>query len=286
MIRVMDLLKEEQGAAPEYHDERIASYLSMISFSESLRAFKSRTEHEKEQKKGAFTWLTMYSEAIAKIPVLNFDRIKSRVNNDLTSCDGFFYNYNHTNEREMHFLLEMKNVNKSALVSMLDIHGRSGKDSILRKVQDSVLLIRKELEFGGAQEHGEIVENTHLLLVYGGKNDLPARNVRLPLPSKKRVERGTNKKQARAVSGTGQRDKAENDLIDLFGRQIERLGMKFCETAVFPGNFLPKAKKSCGTKGRWYTIFTAQDFAEIIDRGFFRDWPWGEYSQFWKEEIV
>lgn len=51
-------------------------------------------------------------------------------------------------------------------------------------------------------------------------------------------------------------------------------------TIKLPGKALPRAGKAVKGKGkvRAFSIFSAQNFAEIVEKGFFDEWNWGEYQ--------
>ena len=80
---------------------------------------------------------------------------------------------------------------------MLEYIKKDDKDGVLSKVVDSVALLKGGLEFEG-YDPGQIVSNTHLMLVYGEKaNTVSAMHPNLG--SKGIVNRDRNGRQSRAV---------------------------------------------------------------------------------------
>ena len=77
-------------------------------------------------------------------------------------------------------------------------------------------------------------------------------------------------------------EKREREIYDRFGEWILKLGLKACREDLFPGKALPRARKigQGSSKVRFYSIFSAHDFAEILDHGFFDMWKWGKYEDY------
>lgn len=158
--------------------------------------------------------------------------------------------------------------------------GENDKDSILRKVCDSVQMIEHELEFGGNSEHNNIIKNTHFFLVYAGKNNVPSKRP-VTMPEKTTVRHDFRGKQKSAGRMEYASDKKENEIYEKFGKAVSDLGLKKCREEDFPGKALPRAKKVKGEgKIREFSVFSACDFAKIVDAGFFNPWRWGAYHTY------
>lgn len=71
-------------------------------------------------------------------------------------------------------------------------------------------------------------------------------------------------------------EKDEDEIYNQFGKKILALGLQECDEEVFPGDALPRASKSGKRKGktRAFSIFSAKNFAEIVENGFFDEWNW------------
>ena len=277
MINVLEKLKDETENAPEYEDEGIASNIYYISLSIALRALDGMDEERRKKEEPKNEWLRSESSKIQEIPVLDMDNIKNTLKIDKKSCDGLFYNYE-PQEKGQHYLFELKNIGKKKLLSLM----KSKKDvGILYTVEDSIQMIKYELEFGGAQEKGDLIRNMHFFIVYGGKNDVPAPSGSIKLPGKKRVEgKQSQQKQNRAGKMNYNTQKQEYDIYTQFGKSISALGLKECEEKDFPGDALPHTRKKGKKKVREFSIFSAYDFVEIIEKGFFDNWNWGEYEKY------
>ena len=125
-----------------------------------------------------------------------------------------------------------------------------GKDSIFDKVNDSIEMIKKQLEFGGAHEHDDIVIHTHFFIIYAGKNDIPSRE---PLEMLKKTavvrdNRGKQQKAGRRVFNNS--EKKEEEIYGRFGNKIQSIGLATCDEATFPGDALPRAKKIIKGRGK------------------------------------
>lgn len=276
---MMDVLNEvilEDKKIFEYGDEKIASNVYLVSLSCALRKLATMDGKEKEEALGKNEWLAEETGKVRDIPVIAFDNVVKKLENGKCSCDMFFYNF-HQEAEEFHYLAELKNVDKKRMLSML---ADMGQDGIFTKVRDSVQMIGKELEFGGAQEHEELVSHTHFFVVYAGKNNVPAKSP-IEMPGRTRVSRDEHRKQNRAGRMVTGSEKREREIYDRFGNQILRLGLKACDEDQFPGKALPRAKKmgQGGGKMRMYSLFSASDFAQILDHGFFDTWKWGDYTE-------
>lgn len=279
MMNVLEQVQREAENKNAYKDEKIASYLYYISLSTALRALEGMEEELKAKKEAENEWLMKKSSKIQQIPVLDMDNIKNASGSNGNSCDGLFYNFGAL-ENGQHYLFEMKNTGKKNLLSLMK---SNGSDGILSKVTNSLNLIRAELEFGGAQEKEELINNMHFFIVYEGKNDIPVQSGFIKLPQKTKVQ-GKRGKQSKAGKMDYCTPKNENDIYTVFGKSISGLGLKDCDEEDFPGDALPHTKKKGKKKIREFSIFSANDFAKIVEEGFFDNWNWGEYQKYWNLE--
>ena len=277
MLNVLNEVILEHEYFFQYEDERIASNVYLTSLSCALRKLASLEENGKRRALEKNQWLVKETDKAQEIPVLAFDRIAGKLSNGKRSCDMFFYNFQQEAE-ELHYLAELKNIDKKELLSML---ADLGQDGMFNKVSDSVQLIKKELEFGGSQEHEELVCHTHFFVVYAGKNNVPAQRP-IEMPGRRNVSRDKQGKQNRAGRMVTNSEKREREIYDRFGEWILKLGLKACREDLFPGKALPRARKigQGSSKVRLYSIFSAHDFAEILDHGFFDMWKWGKYEDY------
>ena len=278
-MNVLELVQQENEKGVMYPDEKIISNLYYVSFSYSLRALEGLPKEQKEEKEKRNEWLKEKSKFAEKTPVLNFDRIAEQLKDEgRCSCDALFY---HTcpGEGERHYLAEFKQADKKMILTLMK---NLGKDGIYSKIHDSVELIKKELEFGGRSEHEDIIAHMHFFMVYAGKNNVAAANP-VTLPRKMAVSRDNCGKQKSAGRMNFDSGKAANEIYEQFGERLKKLGLEGCEEKTFPGNALPCAKKrKGGGKERSFSIFSASDFAQIIDSGFFASWNWGEYDSYFQ----
>lgn len=172
MMKILDEIALESAEGSLYPDEQIASDIYQVSLSYSLRALDGMGSDEREEKAGKNAWLEKMTEKVHDVPVLSFDNITKKLSNGKHSCDAVFYNFS-PDEGEQHYLVELKNANKQTVLSLMK---EKGKDGIYNKISDSVQMIQKQLEFGGKQEHDEIVRHMHFCMVYAGKNDVISRD--------------------------------------------------------------------------------------------------------------
>lgn len=275
MMKVLDRVKSEKMQTFDYPDEVIFSNLYFVSLSHSLRSFSNLPENLQKNWLQDNEWLRNESSSIEEIPVIDFDNITKALGNGKKSCDGLFYNFS-PQEGEQHFLAELKNTGKREL---LDLLKSDDNDGLFFKVSDSVYSIKNQLEFGGQQENEELIKNMHFFIVYAGKNNVPSRN-NIKVPMRAKVDRNSKSKQSRAgrinyeING-----KDEKDIYNRFGQKILKLGLQECYEDTFPGDALPRVSKSKkdGGKVRAFSIFSATNFAEIVNNGFFDEWNWGKY---------
>ena len=275
-LDVLARVISERSAPPEYPDEAIFSDLYHTSLSTAIRAIDGFTGEEKRKRQSANEWISEKSSKACYIRVINFDRIVSFLTNGTTSCDALFYVFCHSND-QFHFLAEFKNIGKQEMLRLLKSEDRDG---IYRKVKDSVENIRQHFLFGGTQESDDIIESTHFFAVYNGKNTA-ATSAKPIVPSKKNATRDSRGKQNRATRNWQHEYtlKEENEIYQRFSSKIEQLRLKPCTEDTFPGNAIPRVRKSAHSaeKIRFFTIFSAQDFGDLINSGFFDNWNWGPY---------
>lgn len=275
-LNVLDRVISERSIPPEYPDEAVFSNLYHTSLSTALRAINGYPEEEKQRRQIANEWISEKSSKAHDIRVINFDRIVSFLTNGTTSCDALFYVFCHS-DGQFHFLSEFKNVGKQEMLRLLKSEER---DCIYKKVKDSVENIRQNFLFGGTQESDDIIENTHFFAVYNGKNTA-ATSGKPVVPAKKNAFKDSNGKQNRATRNHQHEytPKEENEIYQRFSSKIEQLRLKPCTEDTFPGNAIPRVRKMAHSseKIRFFTIFSAQDFGDLINSGFFDDWNWGPY---------
>lgn len=244
-MNVLNEIAHEDTQTFSYPDEKIASNIYQISFSYALRALSGMNDDERTEKEKSNKWLECETDKVHDVPVLAFDNITRKLSNGKSSCDAFFYNFDPC-DGEPHYLAELKNVNKKTVLSLLN---DDGKDGIYNKVNDSVQMIKKQLEFGGMHEQDEIVIHTHFFIVYAGKNDIPSRNP-LDMLKKTTVEHNRRGKQQKAGRMTLGIAKREEEIYGHFENKIRELGLAACDEATFPGDALPRAKKMIKGRGR------------------------------------
>ena len=267
MIEFKELLEQDSQTEHEFPDEKLVSTLRLTSLSHSLRE-----EGNSEEFKDQNNWLFSADDPNGSIPTINFDILKDLCLSDgLKSCDAFFYDF-HGNSKSL--LLEFKNCNKSELVSKF-LNGSD--DGILLKIRDSKNILTAQIKFDGKYSNDDLVSNTHIIIVYGGKNNVVSKSIVPSAVSKyKRSERGKPNKPT-ALSFNKQ--KSENN--DRFGIKIKDFGFSQCLKEDFPVPGEPdfRKEKSSG-KIRNYTLFSSFDFKGLIEKGFFNNWDWGEYAAY------
>lgn len=278
MLKVLDEVKAEHTTSFAYSDEKIASNMYDVSCPYSQRALAGMKAEEQAKNSEKNKWLLEQTSHVKDVSVLDFDHIKIKLGNGKTSCDAMFYRFA-ANSTDLHYLAEFKNVDKKTILKLMK--DNASADSIYRKVRDSVQMIRFELEFQGNVEHDEIVSHMHFFLVYGGKNNMPVRNP-VKMPGRAKVNRDISGKQKSAGRMHIDSDKRENETYERFGNSIAALGLAACDEGVFPGEALPRTKKFVkgGEKVRQFSVFSARDFAKIVDAGFFDTWDWGTYHTY------
>ena len=274
-MNVLDEVKKERQEIVQYMDEKIGSNIYYISLSFALRSLEGMGEDERKSKIQKNAWLASETMGVHDTFVLSFDNIVKKLANGKKSCDGFFYNFTLEDNRQ-HYLVELKNVDKRTLLKMLNDFGNEG---IYEKVKNSIELIKQQLLFGGRTEKQEIIEHTHFFLVYGGKNNVSSKNP-VKMVRKTQVSRDENQKQKRAARINENSSKQEDETYKLFGSKIIQLGLEACSEEAFPGDALPRTQKIKGLgRVRQFSVFSAYDFAKIIDAKYFDTWNWGEYLQ-------
>lgn len=284
MFDLHKALAEEANEEYEFEDERIASNLYLTSLSYSLRSLKedsSQPESEREKKIEANMWLKNESIHILDIPAINFDCLKCRIDAARPSCDVFFYNAGFSMHHK-HLIGEYKNTSKKEMVKMI---ASDGADGLKPKITSSIDLLRTEISFTTTEEEQRALEgDIHLFLVYGGKNDMSSSGEwEKRLPRSEHVSRDSRRKQ---MSASKQRysnvesEKHVNAVFNSFGSFLIDKGLVPCTKEEFPGNALPKLSKSGIGKIRFFSMFSAADFTEIVDGGYFDAWNWGTLAPY------
>lgn len=277
-LNILNQAIQERLVPPAYPDEMVFSNIYHTSFSTQLRAIGGFSDREQAKRIIANEWLHEKSRKTCAIRVINFDRVKELLNISSTSCDAFFYDFFQKND--FHFITEFKNTERSGKQELLRLLNRDDQDGIYRKVKDSVEIIRHNLLFGGTQEADDIIHNMHFFVVYNGKNNA-ATSAKPIVPSRKEAIRDAHGRQKQATRNRQHEysQKEENEIYQRFGLKIAELTMKPCTEATFPGNSIPRVRKSerGSERIRYFTIFSAQDFGDLIESGYFDTWNWGEY---------
>ena len=281
-INVLEYIIAERSTPPEYLDEAIFSDLYHTSFHTSLRAIQGYPDRvKKEHQRDGFEWfenewIRTESDKACNIRVIDFDNLVSLLDSGKASCDAFFYNFE-CQTGEFHFISEFKRADKQTLIRLLKDESRDG---LYRKIKDSIESIRQHFLFGGNHEADSIIENMHFFAVYAGKNT-SATSEGPQILSGKKTSKDSYGKQNRAIRNGRPKysEKDEDGIYQRFGKRIAELGMKPCTEDTFPGNAIPRVKKAehGSEKIRYFTIFSAQDFGQLIDSGYFDCWKWGEY---------
>ncbi|MBD5492022.1 MAG: hypothetical protein HDR16_07905 [Lachnospiraceae bacterium] len=281
-MNVLNEIAKENGQPFEYPDEKIASDIYHVSLSYACRALNGMNDNERKQKEKLNKWLECETEHIHDVPVLAFDNITRKLSNGKSSCDAFFYNFDPC-AGEQHYLAELKNTNKKTVLSMIK---DEGKDGIYNKVNDSVEMIKNQLEFGGKHEKDDIIVHTHFFIIYAGKNDVPSREP-IEMVKKTAVERDSQGKQRKAGRMIPKSVKSDEEIYGHFENKIRKLGLAACDEDTFPGDALPRARKIIKgrTKQRVFSLFSARDFAAIVDSVFFSAWKWGSYQSYFHEGV-
>lgn len=273
---MLENVKKEWGIEFEYDDERIMSNLYLVSLSKPLRSVEIVKDNQKEYMKymELNNWLKAACEPCDKVPVIDMDRVKELVDRDRKSCDALWYSF--SGDRKS-ILAEFKNSSKSKVMELMRLDVKES-ESIRGKLASMVRMMQEDLCFGGKYDNGELVQHTHFLLVYNGKNDVPVPNVRDYLPRKTEIGRDGKKKQNRAARHVVSPRKETAGILDGFAEYVEKFGLCGCTREEFPGSALPALSKSkAGKKTRKFSLFSVWDFAEIVMDGFFDSWDWGDY---------
>lgn len=251
MENVLELVKNQNVEKLSFPDEAYFSNMTFASNPFCLRALANMREDEREKKQKENGWIC---EETDKIRVLLMDQIVDRIDSNRRSMDAFMYHFHKGDS--LNYLIEFKKEDKGALLKKLD-DGSEG--SIYEKANDCKLLICNEIIFGGVAEAEELISKTHIVLVYCGKNNVASFNT-------PRVPRGKDYRQ-----------KKINTITTQFGEKVGNLGYAECSEDEFPVPGMIKAKKEKGKeKVRKYSVFSDTDMAEIIHKGFFDNWDWGD----------
>lgn len=292
-FNVLEHVIKERDVSFEYPDEAIFSNVYYTSLIRSLQSMSNTPSYEISNWEKGNRWLIDTTSKASEIPVINFDNLKRLLskqrhgldNNGQKSCDAFFYNFVHQ-DNEFHFIVEFKNTDKKKFIEDYVITGfpkRSAQqtqdssknkkqDSLYKKAKDSTELIRQDFLFGGNHEADEIINNMHLIAVYNGKNTRHT-SARPKLPGKNRATKGADGKQCHATKNDSLEPviRGEHDIYNRLGNQIAELGLKpRTQNTFLPIKIDPRINP-------YFTIFSVQDFGQLIDSGFFDNWKWGKY---------
>ena len=281
-VKLEKLLEEEEIA--EYEDEKIFSNLYMISLPTSLRKLESMKEsRDYEQKKAENEWLRETSPESEQVSAISFDCLKMKLRPEAHSCDGFMY-YAGNDTDKISILFEMKKVNKS---KMLQYIASRDEESILEKVKDSVLLLQEDIEFSGCFTGKELIEHTHLLLIYGGKADTVS-EASLGIGKKEKVKRDKTGRQIRAarLSPGSESQKRKNEIFKRLGEELKKKGRAPCKKGYFGIPVRdPEWEKRNGEKILDFTMLSKEDMREVIENvRFFDRWDWGVYCTYLCDE--
>jgi hypothetical protein len=278
MNNFQTLLEKDTQTNFKYPDERLISNLYYVSLSHSFRQIDSLADTFTQAEWIAQnSWLSDGCKELETIPIINFDVLPMLCGCDnLTSCDGFMYDFT---ARKFSLLIEFKNCDRKTLDKYLST---TSSDSILSKLKDSKRLIVSELKFQGKFTGDTLISNTHVVVVYNGKNNKAIENTPMGYIPKQRVSHNKNGKQNRAVRlsvNTKDRDSK-------FGIEVKKLGYVSCLENDFPVPAKPPTEKLKGVdKVRPFSIFSAQDFKNLVNSEYFQSWNWGEYSQYIKFNV-
>lgn len=273
MNNFKELLEKDIQANFEYPDEKLISNLYYVSLSHSLKQVNAMNDISTQSEWiSQNNWLSDECEQLKSTPIINFDALPHLCGCDnLSSCDGFFYDYN---DKKFSLLVELKNCDRKTLDKYLST---TSGDSILIKLKHSKNLILSSLEFQGKYSGESLIEHTHVIVVYNGKNTKPVANSKMGYVSKQKVSRGANGKQNRANSLSF----IFNDKDSKFGIEVKKLGYVSCCEDNFPVPAKPPVEKLKGVgKVRNFSIFSAQDFKKLVSFNYFQNWDWGNYSKY------
>lgn len=268
MNNFIELLKKDEEAEHEFADENLVSSLYCTSLSHPLREEPNSPDFKTENQ-----WLFRENDDSGSIKVINFDRIPEMCRCfGVNTCDALFYDFNGNKKS---YLIEFKNCSKNVLYKKyLNI---KSDDCILKKIQDSKNLICTEINFEGTYNSSELVANTHIMIIYSGKNSMPAKRIPLSGVSRKKSDNNENKRKPANINFK----KSVDEVTDRIGKEINKIGFSVCNEDDFPVPGIPDFVKIKG-KGsiRNYTLFTDTDFRKVIEKEFFVNWDWGDYSEF------
>lgn len=90
------------------------------------------------------------------------------------------------------------------------------------------------------------------------------------MPKKTPVKTDTKGKQKKAGRMIYKTEKQESNIYKNWGEKLIQLGLSSCDATIFPGNAPPQAERIIKgqNKVRKFTLFSAKDFANVVDSGF------------------
>ena len=269
----------------DYEDEKLASNIYYTSFSTSLRKlakiYSTNTSLADELKKEN-DWLLGKLCKAQVTPVINFDKLPVLCNVDgLKSPDALLLNYD---DQKLNLLIEFKKCPRSTLINKYI--NLANPDSIHLKLFDAKRLLTNILSIQNFS-NDEIIEKTHIVIVYDGKNDMisyfPHKTI-----DKTTSTRNIHGKQAKATKLSFLNDTHKNNPEEAFSRIVRDLGYATCDKYYFPIPGRPDFQNE-KPKGRvrHYSLFSSQNFIELIEQyNFFENINWGIYRQYLFPEDV
>lgn len=267
VLRIFDFLEAETHCPPIQVDEVIASNLYYVSFPHSLGIISGVPDQsQRDEMHKQNNWLQSVIPEASDVHVINFDRVKEYISDyqQLKSCDAYFYK----SDFGKCFLIEFKATTKEKLLKMLDLKTDSA-DALIKKIAHSKTILEKVC-FNAVGTPDDLVERTHVVIVYDGKNtEASTLAVRDLLPQKKR--RTSSGKQMRASFQEKTSRKEIDQPTKRFADYIQqKLGFCSVTKKEFPGSAYPDDSP------RYASFMTARDFSKAV-YALFVDWDWGDY---------
>ena len=270
----------EEDVHAQYEDEKVVSDLYHTSLVVSLRQLDSiKSQEIRLQNEEANKWLLNQIPMLQKIATISLDQLKLRIDGDKKSCDGFFY-YASKDGNNKSIMFEYKNVSKEILLTKY--WGEDDK-SIYQKVRDSINIIKNEVSFEDGYNGDELINNTHLVIIYAENNLVSEAGI--GKIQKQKVERDVNGRQRGASKNIRFNrmvtKKSIEEKMDEFCVRLSKLGMAEVVYDYFGvSNIDPKAKQRKGFgKNRQFSLMTKSDWKKVIEeKEFFKEWNWGSYK--------
>lgn len=270
----------EEDVHAQYEDEKVVSDLYHTSLVVSLRQLDSiKSQEIRLQNEETNKWLLNQIPMLQNIATISLDQLKLRIDGDKKSCDGFFY-YASKDGKNKSIMFEYKNVSKEILLTKY--WGEDDK-SIYQKVRDSINIIKNEVSFEDGYNGEELINNTHLVIIYAENNLVSEAGI--GKIQKQKVERDVNGRQRGASKNIRFNrmvtKKSIEEKMDEFCVKLSKLGMAEVVYDYFGvSNIDPKAKQRKGfEKNRQFSLMTKSDWKKVIEeKEFFKEWNWGSYK--------